>query len=186
LLLINSHRGLRIAGQLEAGFYNMPALKILELSFHIGCTSGIPAWNVLAKLPKFPNLEELILDGCNMNVRDMTKFVLKQTDTLKVLDLSTLRLHKGTLDDMSLFYKQLSMASKLEDYRQSGLALVTVVGNRGWVRTIGLPRHLCLPYIDEDENEDGYIEVGLLTTTISWKGNPEVKDMLLDLSVCLF
>lgn len=164
----------------------MPALKVLKLSCHIGSASGIPAWNILANIPKFPNLEELVLHGCNMTVHDMASFILKQTDTLRVLDLSLLSLHEGTIFDMSMFYFQLSAASSLNQYQQDGLALVTVTGNGYLRRDIRLPRHLCLPYTNVDENEDGYIEVVVLGKVIYWKEQQDVKDMLSDLSVCLF
>lgn len=62
-------RGVRLAEQLKAGLSNMPALKSLELTFHTGSASGIPAWEILANVPKLPNLEDLILQGCNMNFR---------------------------------------------------------------------------------------------------------------------
>jgi hypothetical protein len=116
----------------------------------------------------------------------MARFVLKQADTLKCLDLSTLYLHEGTLTDMSLFYAQLSIVSSIEEYYQDALSLPTVVWNRLWVRYIGVSSHLCVPHITEGENEDGYIEVWVLNKTIHWKGRQEVTDMLSDLSVCLF
>lgn len=172
----------------------MPALKILELSFHFESASGIAAWNLLANVPRLPNLEELALRGCSMSVHALTKFTMKHTDTLKILDIIDLKLHEGTLTDMSLFYLQLSITSRVNDYRQQMLALVTDTGTRWSLRYIGLPRHLCLPYIkdvgnddeNDDENEDGFIEVGVLNNVIRWKGRQEVKDMLSDLSVCLF
>jgi hypothetical protein len=145
----------------------MPALKILELSFLTNGASGMSAWNLLANIPKLPNLTELELQGCNMSFRDMTRFVLNQIDTLEILHLSILSLHEGTVTDMSLFYLQLSVASKLIDYHQYGVALVTAAGNRYSFRYVGLPRHLCLPLISEDENEDGYIEVGVSEMMIS-------------------
>jgi hypothetical protein len=168
----------------------MPALKILELSFHIGSDSSIPAWHLLANVPKLPNLEQLILEGCNMTLHALAKFVLKQTHTLRVLSLSNVKLHEAALTDVSLFYLQLSIASRVDDYRQSGLALVTDTGNHWWLRYVGLPRHLCLPYTDDDdnddENDDGYVEIWVLPNIMRWKGREEVKDMLSNLSVCLF
>lgn len=103
----------------------MPALKILELSFHIRSESSIPAWDLLANVPKLPNLEQLILDGCDMTFHALANFVLKRTHTLKVLHLSHVKLHEVTLTDVSLFYLQLSIASTVDDYRQQGLVLVT-------------------------------------------------------------
>lgn len=168
----------------------MPALKILELSFHISSESSIPAWDLLANVPKLPNLEQLILDGCDMTFHALANFVLKQTRTLKVLHLSNVKLHEVTLTDVSLFYLQLSIASTVDDYRQQGLVLVTDTVNHHWVRYVGLPCHLCLPYSlddgNDDENEDGYVEIWVSNNMIRWKGRQEVKDMLSDLSVCLF
>jgi len=164
----------------------MPALKHLDLSSHVGSATGIPAWNILANVPKFPNLEALLLRSCDMNVHDMTRFVLKQADTLKYLELFELYLYECTVADMSLFYAQLSIASRMEEFHQTGLTLARVIGNGHRARYLGLPRHLCVVDIANDENEDGYIEVGIRRQLLHWKGHPGVKDKLLDLSVGLF
>lgn len=179
-------RGIRLAEQLEAGLFNMPALKTLELSFHTSSASSISAWDILANVPKFANLEELVLHGCSINLRDMTRFILQQADTLKYLDLSRLYLHECTLTDISLFYRQLSIVSTLEEYRQNGLALVTVTGNRHWVRYIGLPGHLCVVAMNGVVNEDGYINIWIWKMHMHWEGCGGIKAKLSDLSVCLF
>ena len=164
----------------------MPALKILELSFFTHTASGISAWGLLANIPKLLNLEEFVLHGCNLSFSDMARFVLKQIDTLKMLHLSMLYLHEGTLTEMSLFYAQMSIVSQLVFYHQYGLVLVRLAENRYWFRYVGLPHHLCLPKSDKDENEDGYIDVGVFDKIISYNGHLEVKEKLSDLSVCLF
>jgi hypothetical protein len=145
----------------------MPALRILELSFFTDTASSISAWSLLANIPKLLNLEKFVLHGCNMSFTDMEQFILKQIDTLRILHLSMLCLHEGTLTKMSLFYAQMSTVSKLVHYYQYGVALVTGAGNRYWLRYVGLPRHLCLPKADKDENEEGYIEVGVFDKMIS-------------------
>lgn len=114
-------------------------------------------WNILAHAPKFPILEELLLSGCNMDVHDMTEFVLKQIDTLTLLDLSRLVLHEGTMNYICKFYAKLSKASKLEDFYQNKMALV----NDHQTELIRTPRRLCLPGFYAGEVEDDWTAVGV-------------------------
>ena len=90
----------------------MPALKILELSFLTNGASGMSAWNLLANIPKLPNLTELELQGCNMSFRDMTRFVLNQIDTLEILHLSILSLHEGSRRHMRISAQSLSVSPR--------------------------------------------------------------------------
>jgi hypothetical protein len=159
----------------------MPALRILELWFHIGSATSRSLWAILANAPRFSNLEELLLNGCNMDIQDMTKFVLNQIDTLTFLDLSKLCLHECTMSDISTFYAKLSEASRLEDFYQSDMALV----NNHQTELIRIPRRLCLSGCHAGEFEDGWTAVSVYNHLIHWKGHEELKEVLSDLAVCL-
>jgi len=160
----------------------MPALKILELSFQLDKVSSISAWKTLAEAPRFRNLEELVIRGCDMRVHDMIRFVLKQTETLTLLDISSLGLHEGTMSDIRTFYAMLSKACKLEDFHQHDLALVS----HHQTETIVPPSRLRLPGCHDGEVEDDYVVVGVWSNLLHWKGLQEVQEVLADLAVCLF
>ena len=160
----------------------MPSLKILELSFQLDKVSSISAWKVLAKASRFKNLEELLIRGCDMRVHDMIRFVLKQTETLTLLDIFSLGLHEGTMRDIRTFYAMLSKASRLEDFYQHNLALV----NHHQTETIVLPSRFCLPVFHDAEAEDDDAVVAVWSHSLHWKGYHEVKEVLADLAVCLY
>lgn len=94
-------------------------------------------------------------------------------------------MHECTLTDISLFYRQLSIVSTLEEYYQYGLAVVTVIRNRHLAKHIGLPGHLCVVAMNDVVNEDGYVDVWIWETLIHWEGCGGIKAKLSDLSVCL-
>jgi hypothetical protein len=175
------HRGRRLGRQLHEGLANMPILKALALSTRLGTTASRVMWADLAKIPAILTLEHLRLAIFDSDLDDYTRFILKHSKTLNILATSRMGLHSGTLADLSIFYAELSKAPRLEDFCQYGLG---VEGNDP-AHYVQLPRHLCVPYVrfDEDEDEDGFIEVDVNDCLVRWKGQVEVKRVLAELAM---
>lgn len=154
----------------------MPVLKSLSLTFEYG-DAGKHVWDVLAKAPKLPMLEEFELICCTVNVHDFTSFVLKHITTLKQLQTSWVGLFGLTRSDISRFYADLSKASRLENFRQFQLSFGKY-DDSIWPK---IPNRFCYPRTSGEEVDD-FVEIEVVNNLILWKGRDEVKGVLADLA----
>jgi hypothetical protein len=160
----------------------MPVLTKLCLSSCPGSTASIAMWAALAKIPAISTLEDLELIVFDFTLHDFTSFVLKHKTTLKKLVTSTIGLHGGTKLDLSTFYTELGKSLVLKDFHQYGLSLKSFRP----ANAVLFPRHLCIAAEEDDEDDDGFIEVYVCPYYLHWKGQDEVKRVLAEMAAFLW
>jgi hypothetical protein len=173
------HRGRRFGRQLQEGLANMPVLRSLHLSSRLGTSASRAIWAALAKVPSISTLDHLDFGIIDCDLNDYTSFILKYSETLRTLLTNRVGFHGGTFIDLSMFYAGLSKAPRLEDFCQYGLGFE----GKDPVHYVRLPRHLCFPEVEFDEDEDGFIKVDVYDFIVRWKGRDGVKHVLAELAV---
>jgi hypothetical protein len=148
----------------------VPALRKLVINFQLA--NSVSAWSILAKAPAIPTLRQLHLDKCMMNMEDFAIFVGKHCPTWTSLTINHMHLCNGTKKELGDIYECLSQAPDIEVYRQSYFFLGVEHDKH-----IDMPRQVCCAFVDEREDEDGFVKVYLIDW-IRWKGHGEVTRVL--------
>jgi hypothetical protein len=174
------HRGRCLGKQLQEGLANMPVLRSLHLSSRLGTTASRAMWAALAQVPPIPTLDHLDFGIFDCDLNDYTSFILKHSETLRILSTNRVGFQGGTLIDLSRFYAELSKAPRLEDFCQYGLGFE----GKDPVHYVRLPRRLCHPHRDheKDEDEDGFAWIYIDDHWLRWKGHNEVAHVLAEMS----
>lgn len=146
-------------------------LKDLDLNFEL--KDSVYAWNVLAKTPAIPTLQNIQLKTNVMDMHDFTHFMGKHSATWKSICIGHLHLTDGSMDDIGRLYELLSRAPNIEEFLQRSVLL----GLGEDHEHVNLPSRICYPLLVDDEDEDGYVEV-CQTGWIRWKGHEEVTEVL--------
>jgi len=107
-----------------------------------------------------------------MNMDDFAAFVGKHCPTWTSLTISHMHLCNGTKKELGDIYERLSQAPDIEIYRQRYFYLDVKHDKH-----IGMPRQVCCVFVDDREDEDGFVKVYQIDW-VRWRGHGEVTRAL--------